>query len=311
MSSNFSNNFNNKGKWYLFFLSFAIIVLVAISYRYWKENRKCHAKIFESELAPFTNHNGIIIKDKNGLDILLMSNDDVSKIIFLNKEWEPHLQNAIRQLVKPGDKVVSLGGHIGAHALLISKVIGSAGKLFVFEPNPNTLRFLKANFDLNNVKNASIYEKAAYSENTKIQFFAKKDGNTGTSHIQRSTQNNEDDKASELTELDAVSLDSIGEIDKIDVLQMDVEGAEWDVILGAKKLIDNSPNLLVLQEWSPFWLKDVSMYLSFWRERGFKIAKITKTGLEEMTDEELKSSDQCDILLTKDLENIKILFKPL
>ncbi len=251
-------------------------------------------------------YKGILVNDKNNFDILVMGGDTVSEYILSTQEWEPHLQNALHQLIKPQDKVLVLGAHIGYHTLLISRLVGEDGKVLIFEPNPNTLKILRANIALNDIHNTILYPKAAFSENTTLSFvIPKKD--SGQSHVKRP----KDEQSSDLITVEAVKIDSLKEIDSIDVLQMDVEGVEDKAIYGATKLIDNSPNLIVFQEWSPSWMKDIDTYLKFWRSRDYKIAQITATELKEMTDTELKDSEQIDIVLAKDLEKIVKNFRPL
>ncbi len=251
-------------------------------------------------------YKAILVSDKNNFDILVIANDTVSEYILSTQEWEPHLQNALRQLIKPQDKVLVLGAHIGYHTLLISRLVGDNGKVSIFEPNPDTLKILRANIALNSIHNTTLYPKAAFSENTTLSFATtRKD--SGQFHVQRP----EDKQNSTLINVEAVKVDSLKEIDSIDILQMDVEGVEDKAVYGATKLIDNSPNLIVFQEWSPFWMEDTDTYLKFWRSRGYKIAQITTTELKEMTDTELKGSEQIDILLARDLEKIIKSFQPL
>jgi FkbM family methyltransferase len=258
----------------------------------------------QTPLKDFMKHKGVIVKDVNGFYVILNGKDDcVSYTIFTSKQWEPHVQNALKRLVKPGHKVLTLGGHIGYHALLISKIVGETGKLFVFEPNPESLKFLKANMAINDVKNCTIYPMAAFSHKTSLSFNAIIDGNTGSSHVDRK-QNVPDNSENYIT-VDAINLDSMPEIDSIDILQMDIEGAEYEAVIGAQKLIDNSPNLIVIQEYSPAWLKDIDSYLKFWRSRGYCIAQIRNSDLIEMTDDELKkTSNQIDIVLCKNLQDV-------
>ena len=67
---------------------------------------------------------GVMIKDKNGFNIIVDSHDDiVSRLLIKEKVWEDHLQNALKQLIKPNDRVLILGAHIGYHAILIGKLI--------------------------------------------------------------------------------------------------------------------------------------------------------------------------------------------
>jgi FkbM family methyltransferase len=301
-------------------MGLVLIILLIVSYKIIKKAKRLNTLIVEihsSLTSKELNRNdiGTLILDKNGLSLLLMNNDDVSRGIYHDKQWEPHLQHALKQLVKPKDKVLVLGAHIGTHALLLSKIVGNEGKVSIFEANPYTLKFLKANILLNNAHNTTLYPKAAYSKNTSLKFVAVSKGNTGISHIDGITDlSRPEDNQDNMVTVEAVSIDSLSEIKSINVLQMDIEGAEAEAVYGARKLIDNSPNLIVFQEWSPFWIKDVDSYLEFWRSRGYKIAHIAKEGLKEMTDKELKEIDQVnqiDILIAKDLDHIIASYKPL
>lgn len=281
------------------------------------QNQQVVINEFNKNCDPLTKveesrYNGFLIKDKNDLDILLMKGDYVlNNHVLADNQWEPHIQNILYQILKPADKVLVLGGHIGTHATLISKLIGKDGKVFIFEPNPKILKFLRANLALNNAENAILYPKAAFSSNTNVSFIAKHVGNAGEAHISRSEKDS-NENLDLLVTVEAVSIDSIDEIKTIDVLQMDIEGEEENAVYGAQKLIDRSPNLIVLQEWSPAWIKNKEKYLNFWRSRHYKIAQVTLNGLKEMTDEELsKVTKQIDIIMSKDLNQLINNFKPL
>ena len=291
-------------------LSIIVLLLFIASLATYKFlRRKQHCMELLAKIAKMEEkYKGVLVKDKNGFDMLLVRDDDsVTRLMVEDNEWEPHLQNAFRQIIKPKAKVLVLGGHFGTHVILISKLVGNQGKLSVFEANPNSLKFLNANLVLNNVENTTLYPKAAFSKKTTLSFVALATGNTGSSHIKRE----EDNSNTNIITVDAVNIDSIPEIDTIDVLQMDIEGAEADAVYGATKLIDKSPNLIVFQEWTPAWIKDKDSYLNFWRSRGYKIGQITAHDLCEITDEELKNAEQIDIILAKNLDKIILNFKPM
>lgn len=251
--------------------------------------------------------------------IILVANDDDGYPVFLNPQdttitkefllsggsWEPHVRQAIRNVIKPGQNVVVLGSHVGVHLMLISRLVGDTGKIYAFEPNVETLKFLKQNIANDPVKNITLYEKAAYSSNKKLKFFAaNQDHNPGASYIMTGETHH---YGGHEVEVDGVALDTVLPSDlSIDVIQMDVEGAEADAILGAQGIIDRSPNLVVIQEWTPKWMKkDVEKYLNFWRVRGYKFAQISINDLREMSDKDLAGSDQIDIIITKDLEALR------
>jgi FkbM family methyltransferase len=49
------------------------------------------------------------------------------------------------RLVQPGDVVLDVGGHIGYTALHFASLVGRHGRVLVFEPSPENLRFLRKN----------------------------------------------------------------------------------------------------------------------------------------------------------------------
>ncbi|WP_341787236.1 FkbM family methyltransferase [Rickettsia endosymbiont of Cantharis rufa] len=134
--------------------------------------------------AEKSKYAGFLIKDKNNLDILLMNGVDIiNHHILSDEQWEPHVQNVLSQILKPKDKVLVLREHIGIHTTLISKLISKDGKVFIFEPNPKILKFLRTNLFLNNAENVTLYSKAAFSSNTNVAFIAKALENVGGTHI--------------------------------------------------------------------------------------------------------------------------------
>jgi FkbM family methyltransferase len=255
---------------------------------------------------------GLIISDEDGKDMVIDKNDNMVSAYIINyRIWEPHVRQVMRQIIKPSDNVLSLGGHLGVHVGLISRLIGDKGMLYIFEPNPDVLRYLKLNISINNsAYNIQLFEKAAYSENTKLKFIARDSSeNSGSSHILfdwQKKQNNEN-----IIEVDSIKIDDINEIKDIDILQMDIEGAEPYAVMGAKNLIKNSPNLKVIQEWGNDMKKEVAAeYIKFWRELGYKIGLITCDAIIEKTDKEVLELPLSDIIIAKNLDEIIKNFTP-
>ena len=62
---------------------------------------------------------------------------DIRKTIDMHvfrESWEPWIIDALKKLLKQGDIVVEAGANIGAHSLIIGKIVGPSGKLYCFEP---------------------------------------------------------------------------------------------------------------------------------------------------------------------------------
>ena len=115
---------------------------------------------------------------------------------------------------------------IGANVGLWTKYIlnRNAKKVFCFEPNKKALDHLK--YGLRNDKNATVIEKAVYKENATLKFYINEDNSLTSSVLPESGH-------SPSYDVDAISLESAinltGE-DKIDLVKIDIEGAEFDII---------------------------------------------------------------------------------
>src|SRR5688572_3117667 len=74
--------------------------------------------------------------------------------------WEPESQELFPRIVSKGNIAYDLGANNGIHSLLLSKLVGSEGKVFSLEPLLANCDEIRANSDLNNVKNIEIINAA-------------------------------------------------------------------------------------------------------------------------------------------------------
>jgi FkbM family methyltransferase len=62
---------------------------------------------------------------------------------------DPPLVAALTEFLEPGDTFVDVGSHVGYYAMLASQHVGEQGRVFAFEPSPQTFGVLLANTILN------------------------------------------------------------------------------------------------------------------------------------------------------------------
>lgn len=62
----------------------------------------------------------------------------------------------IRQFLGRGDTFVDIGAHYGIHSLAASRVVGDAGRVVSFEPNPASWRLLEGHLALNRARNCTV-----------------------------------------------------------------------------------------------------------------------------------------------------------
>ena len=74
-----------------------------------------------------------------------LTNEAVGLPLALARAWEPHVTAEIESALKPGKWFLDVGANIGYFTLLGAARVGSAGRVFAFEPNPGNVRQLRYN----------------------------------------------------------------------------------------------------------------------------------------------------------------------
>lgn len=156
------------------------------------------------------------------------------------------------QVLRPGDTVVEVGGHIGYLSLWFAELVGSAGKVVVFEPGQNNLPYLRENVAA--AGNVEIVEAAVSDRNGAATFYV--EGLTGQNNsllgdYSRFAENRQRAFSSEAyreQQVQTLRLDDFVQRRDLDVdlIKIDIEGAEYLALSGAKKLLaEQQPMLMV------------------------------------------------------------------
>ncbi len=73
---------------------------------------------------------------------------------------EPLVTEALRAALRPGDVFLDVGSYMGGYALMASRLVGSDGRVFAFEPDPAAAAVLRANLAANSAHNVTVIEAA-------------------------------------------------------------------------------------------------------------------------------------------------------
>lgn len=177
--------------------------------------------------------------------IKIYANNSLSQYneIYVDGNHEPEIANLMIKYIKSNDIVLDIGANIGYHSMLMSKCVGENGKVIAFEPVPEMQEKFIENLKLNSFNNIHL-EKIALSDTIgNIKFYADFINDTGGSSAIKIR-----DDMKEI-EVGVKTLDSLN-ITKVNFIKIDVEGYEWNVINGAKNIIERNKPIIVL-EYSP------------------------------------------------------------
>ena len=78
--------------------------------------------------------------------------DAIKEVMIRGDVWEPHVARVIQTYVVPGSTAVDVGAYIGTHAMLMGRLVGSAGTVYAFEPQRKVYRELVQNVALNGME---------------------------------------------------------------------------------------------------------------------------------------------------------------
>lgn len=156
---------------------------------------------------------------------------------------EPETADFMHRFLRPKMTVLDVGAHIGEYTLMAAKIVGIAGQVHAFEPQPRMYEILCKNIELNHLSNVQAHPLAISNSSGKVEFEICNE--PSMSSIRRQLDSDREICIVEATPLD----DSWSNPQvKVDLIKVDVEGAEKLVFEGASELMSRPP-----QE-APTWI---------------------------------------------------------
>ena len=169
------------------------------------------------------------------------------KLQFLLGTYERGTVRACRRLLRPGMTAMDVGAHAGYYTVLFSRLVGPVGRVFAFEPHPTTFAVLERNVRRRSLANVTLSAAAVSDRDGEGDLWetAVSVGHTllaakpGTGRARR---------------VPTVRLDTAARghaVERVDLVKIDVEGAEAEVLAGMAELAARSPALSVILEYKP------------------------------------------------------------
>jgi FkbM family methyltransferase len=175
--------------------------------------------------------------------------DAISREVFFAGSYEPQLTLIARALVESGNIVVDAGANWGYFTLLCAGLVSATGRVISFEPEPGLFARLNDHIAVNALGHVSAHRLAlgASGGPAWLQLYDTASGNRGTSRLVGGEEPNA--IAVERAALDEV-LDRSA-VDTVDLVKIDVEGAEPDVLGGMAAGLGRGRYRHVIVEWHP------------------------------------------------------------
>jgi len=173
-------------------------------------------------------------------------NDRIQRQMWMGC-YEPHVSRCLAAIIGPGQTFLDVGAHVGYHSYFAAGLVGAAGAVYSFEPDPALFERLSRN--LSTFSWAHPQNTAVWRSTTTLEFersFSPSESGWGALTAVR------DFSKGEHIRINAIRLDeweSTARPPSIDAVKMDAEVSELSILAGAET---------TLQKFRPAILAEIS-----------------------------------------------------
>jgi len=192
-------------------------------------------------------------------------------------QYEPEVTAVFRRLLRPGMGVLDLGANIGYFTLLSASLVGATGYVLAVEPNRRNVRLLEASRRANGFAQVTVSQTAAGRDTGLLELNASYSNGTTSALPDRP------DAVLGSEIVPCVRADALLPPERrIDLIKADVEGAEYNALLGCRQTIaEHHP--VIVSEFSPGLMPGISgisgeEYLRWIIGQGYRLATIRPDG---------------------------------
>jgi FkbM family methyltransferase len=253
------------------------------------------------------------------------------RLELLTNRHEVETISQLDHFAVPGMTMLDIGAHVGYYSRRYAKSLGQHGRIFAFEPHPRTFATLQHNVKKLTQVTAVQLALAEQEGTAELHDYLMMSA-SGSLHYDESmaalqkAQTHQTDIAPRIGQTFTAQTFTVRttpvddflaaqNINKVDLVKMDIEGAEIGALRGMKRTIANSPNLVLMMEYNPQALKafghEPIAALNEVRSYGFeKIEAIELDGrltnlthhpehLQNLTDQLMQNMGVINLLLQK------------
>jgi FkbM family methyltransferase len=175
-----------------------------------------------------------------GLKLKIHPGNEVCRAIFVRGIYDPNSVVVANYMLTTGCVFVDVGANMGDFSLLASQAVGKSGRIYAIEPSSRDFDRLVENVRINSLQDVIVPRKLALLDRSgvvKLSIACEERSYINTVGGEFAFKGVEKINTEEVV---AQTIDEFVEnedIDKIDVLKIDIEGGEFRALKGAKNTI--------------------------------------------------------------------------
>jgi len=202
-------------------------------------------RVYFPYLAP-TSSTLLVSTLRYGIRMRLDITEYLQAHLFVFGDYELPTIRFLRSVLRPGAICLDVGAQMGYLTLAMATSADRRTVVHSFEPEQNNAARFRENVELNDLNNVTLHQTAVSTVDGALKLYLSNDRNAGT----HSTVFIESNVSTEFVEIPSVRLETFANADSlqsIDLIKIDVEGAEIDVINGAVSVLERYKPLVITE----------------------------------------------------------------
>jgi len=230
-------------------------------------------------LATYLGDNRALTRMRSGQLIYVDTRSvDIASHLMFGGRWEAHYTAAFERLIRPGNIVLDIGANHGVYALLAAARVAPNGHVYAFEASQDFCELIRASISVNGFDRLITLEHRAVADREFETTLSTDVQMSGGGHLV--AEGHAEPPATSARGIKSETVRCIALDDyfsdpkqRLDVIKMDIEGAEGLALKGMANLIGRSPNLKIMMEFCPLLLSrfphNAEFVIDFFKSREF------------------------------------------
>ena len=183
----------------------------------------------------------------DGLRVNLYPGNEMSRSIFVSGLYDPNELSLLKQILKPGMTFVDVGANVGLYTLFGARCVGPDGRVIAIEPSRREVGIVRGQVALNGLQNVTLLPIAVSDREGEAELLVaplEKSGHNTLGAFGFDTVLDHRERV-EMRRLDDVLREQ--GVERVDVIKMDIEGAEEAALRGAVETLRRDGPVLFLE----------------------------------------------------------------
>ena len=182
-----------------------------------------------------------------GLRIRMYPGNEICRSIFVTGLYEPNEFFWLSHTLKPGMSFVDVGANLGLYTLFAARRVSDSGRVIAIEPSSREMQVLRRNVELNSLENVSLLNVAVSDHAGDVELLIASADHAGHNTLGAFGYD------TELANRERVGLNRLDDVlesasvKRVDVIKMDIEGAELAALRGSSATLERDRPCLLLE----------------------------------------------------------------